>query len=327
MLATKEKPHPGFQLPAAAFQPGFGFAISNTATEFDAPSYENRSGPLCSGYYRDSETGLDYAKARYHQPGMGRFLSADPYMASAGPSDPGSWNRYAYVNGDPVNFMDPTGTTMCNPDNVHCTDPGLGCDPMDPTCGCGPDEFYNPSTGKCEQIPHGPPGSGGSPGGGGSPQLTCSYSAFAGSPSPVPGKYTNGTDDLDGYGLPTQLTFSAQGGTGSYTWTETQTVVRYLTNPNNVITLLNSGTDGPLYWSAGGSTTPPTTSTASVFDAPSTVVFPAGNTITWLFTLQLTVSSGGQTIKCPAVWWNAQISFNSSGGVSGVSWSTTQPTP
>jgi len=31
------------------------------------------SGEKFTGYYRDSETGLDYAQNRYHQPGMGRF--------------------------------------------------------------------------------------------------------------------------------------------------------------------------------------------------------------------------------------------------------------
>jgi hypothetical protein len=30
-------------------------------------------------------------------------------MASGGPADPGSWNRYAYVAGDPVNRVDPSG--------------------------------------------------------------------------------------------------------------------------------------------------------------------------------------------------------------------------
>ncbi len=60
-------------------------------------------------YFRDSETGLDYANNRYHQPGMGRFMSPDPYAASGGPSEPGSWNRYAYTRGDPVNRGDPSG--------------------------------------------------------------------------------------------------------------------------------------------------------------------------------------------------------------------------
>ena len=64
-------------------------------------------------YFRDSETGLDYANNRYHQPGMGRFMTADPYAASGGPSDPGSWNRYAYTRGDPVNRADPGGTEDC----------------------------------------------------------------------------------------------------------------------------------------------------------------------------------------------------------------------
>src|SRR5579859_5912443 len=54
-------------------------------------------------YYRDSTTGLDYAQNRYYASTLGRFLSPDPYRASAGRADPGSWNRYAYTQGDPVN--------------------------------------------------------------------------------------------------------------------------------------------------------------------------------------------------------------------------------
>jgi RHS repeat-associated protein len=60
-------------------------------------------------YFRDSDTGLDYAVNRYESPGEGRFLSPDPYMASGGPKEPGSWNRYAYTVGDPVNFRNPQG--------------------------------------------------------------------------------------------------------------------------------------------------------------------------------------------------------------------------
>jgi RHS repeat-associated protein len=66
-------------------------------------------------YFRDSETGLDYADQRYHQPGMGRFMTPDPYSGSASANDPGSWNRYAYTRGDPVNRVDPGGTLDCNP--------------------------------------------------------------------------------------------------------------------------------------------------------------------------------------------------------------------
>jgi len=37
-------------------------------------------------------------------------LTPDPYMASVGAGDPGSWNRYAYTRGDPINRKDPRGT-------------------------------------------------------------------------------------------------------------------------------------------------------------------------------------------------------------------------
>ena len=60
-------------------------------------------------YTRDSLTGLDYAVNRYYSSIWGRFLSADPYVNSAGLEDPGSWNRYAYTGGDPINRGDPSG--------------------------------------------------------------------------------------------------------------------------------------------------------------------------------------------------------------------------
>jgi RHS repeat-associated protein len=58
-------------------------------------------------YYRDETTGFDYAVNRYYLSGAARFLTADPYMASGGAAEPGSWNRYAYVEGDPINYYDP----------------------------------------------------------------------------------------------------------------------------------------------------------------------------------------------------------------------------
>jgi len=57
-------------------------------------------------YTRDSVSGLDYAMNRYYGNNLGRFMTPDPYRNSAGPGDPGSWNRYAYTSGDPVNFND-----------------------------------------------------------------------------------------------------------------------------------------------------------------------------------------------------------------------------
>jgi RHS repeat-associated protein len=49
---------------------------------------------------------------RYYARSIGRFTTPDPYIASGGPADPQSWNRYSYVQNDPVNFSDPEGLMM-----------------------------------------------------------------------------------------------------------------------------------------------------------------------------------------------------------------------
>jgi RHS repeat-associated protein len=58
-------------------------------------------------YERDSESGLDYAVARFDSTGLGRFTSPDPLPGYL--SNPESLNRYSYVTNDPINFLDPTG--------------------------------------------------------------------------------------------------------------------------------------------------------------------------------------------------------------------------
>ena len=76
---------------------------------------EDRAGGLGNDavkfatYTRDSMTGLDYASQRYHLPGMGRFLGVDPFGGSASAGDPGSWNRFTYAGGDPIDGVDPNG--------------------------------------------------------------------------------------------------------------------------------------------------------------------------------------------------------------------------
>ena len=60
-------------------------------------------------YERDTETGLDYAQARYFSSVQGRFVSVDPLFSSGKPQDPGSWNRYSYVLNNPLKFVDPSG--------------------------------------------------------------------------------------------------------------------------------------------------------------------------------------------------------------------------
>jgi RHS repeat-associated protein len=53
-----------------------------------------------TSYERDSESGNDYAMARYYINRFVRFCSADPVMGS--PGDPQSWNRYTYVRNNPL---------------------------------------------------------------------------------------------------------------------------------------------------------------------------------------------------------------------------------
>jgi RHS repeat-associated protein len=63
-------------------------------------------------YYRDS-AGLDYAGQRYYSSNTGSFFSPDPSMDNVDYANPGSWNAYAYANGDPINFNDPDGLQAC----------------------------------------------------------------------------------------------------------------------------------------------------------------------------------------------------------------------
>jgi RHS repeat-associated protein len=60
---------------------------------------------------KDVDTGLHYADQRYYSSIQGRFLTPDPYQASAELPHPGTWNQYAYVLDDPVNLVDSTGET------------------------------------------------------------------------------------------------------------------------------------------------------------------------------------------------------------------------
>jgi|GEM_PF-3688565 len=62
-----------------------------------------------TGYEADSETGLNFAQARYQSSVQGRFTSVDPLGASATVLNPQSFNRYTYVLNDPTNLTDPNG--------------------------------------------------------------------------------------------------------------------------------------------------------------------------------------------------------------------------
>jgi RHS repeat-associated protein len=66
-------------------------------------------------YTRDSATLLDYAYQRYYNYQLGRFQTPDPYTVAASSVLPQSWNRYAYVQNDPINAIDPGGLFLIAP--------------------------------------------------------------------------------------------------------------------------------------------------------------------------------------------------------------------
>ncbi|MBK9375660.1 MAG: RHS repeat-associated core domain-containing protein [Holophagales bacterium] len=52
-------------------------------------------------------TELQYLRARYYDPTVGRFISRDPFPAQA--ADTQTFNRYVYVKNNPTNYVDPSG--------------------------------------------------------------------------------------------------------------------------------------------------------------------------------------------------------------------------
>ena len=59
-------------------------------------------------YERDGD-GVDQALMRSYHGWWARFNEPDPWEGSYDLTDPQSFNRYAYVQNDPVNYVDPTG--------------------------------------------------------------------------------------------------------------------------------------------------------------------------------------------------------------------------
>lgn len=120
----------------------------------------SESGPTLSdfaytGHHVDRSTALSLAPERGYHAGLGRWLSTDPIGLRGG------LNLYAYVDNDPVGFLDPTGNGPM--DFLACLASGAG---FSKCTGDEKERFGHGPLGDCKNCalpppPPPPPGGGG----------------------------------------------------------------------------------------------------------------------------------------------------------------------
>ncbi len=178
---------------------------------------------------------LDYADQRYYASSYGRFNTVDPSSHSVHPKIPGSWNRYAYVGGDPVNHNDPRGL-----DQSVCTDPS------DPDCPASPEPdpcwdlslgLFDGSVNCGAPVEDGDGGDASSSGDSSSPAPTCEQqltSTIAGAlaGTPLAGEASDFVEDAQWGGLNPLLLVAIAGDESSYG-------VRIVPGSNNPFGLLH----------------------------------------------------------------------------------------
>lgn len=105
----------GERLSKHAYFP-FGAEITSSSQDI-ARGFEREEPLRFTGHERDvygnvgaSPLYLDYMHARFYNAQWGRFLSVDPVLdVEHAKQNPQGWNRYSYVENNPVNATDPNG--------------------------------------------------------------------------------------------------------------------------------------------------------------------------------------------------------------------------
>jgi RHS repeat-associated protein len=87
---------------AKSYQP-YGSVMSSAGTASSIYGF--------AGEQTDPYTELLFLNARYYDPALGRFISADSIVPQA--SNPQALNRYSYAYNSPLNYIDPSGHDPC----------------------------------------------------------------------------------------------------------------------------------------------------------------------------------------------------------------------
>ena len=85
----------------------------HTVTNYTSANIGNINPFRYRGYYYDIETGFYYLNARYYDPQIKRFVSADSIEYLGAGSALKSYNLYAYCENNPISFLDTKGNFLC----------------------------------------------------------------------------------------------------------------------------------------------------------------------------------------------------------------------
>jgi RHS repeat-associated protein len=253
-------------------------------------------------YFRDGY-GQDYADQRYYTAVAGRFWSPDPLgHKAAKSSNPETWNRYAYVEGDPANSRDCRG--LDDGDGRCWDDEAVPTRPRNPIRALDDD---------CDDDP----GSGGEPPPPPPPQpepLTCDFTA-SGFDSVNAEPQKNDKGQL-AWGATSMFQFTASGGSGYYTFLESQyfqVAISLTLNNGRTVSFTNSGNDEPLDSTQNGGVIAFEDAPQLIQTGPNGTRLTSGS-YTGTFNLYVTVTDGTQVVECPEVDWYANINVTNGVG-------------